>query len=187
MSFGTPNYAQDEAVLLKTFSKLNGDQRDEVILQLPKPLPSEAEMFAEQVLYINGIASGKPFKRHLQSEDDAHEWIQEIGEDAGTTDILNTFRQMDITGDIIIGIITVTPKNALEAIPGDVPYATFEYDSHTFTQGRPTQQLTFYRNQNAVVKFKRGLGPWMVSFPASHDTDSFQVDKNICVFIVDDL
>jgi hypothetical protein len=186
VSIGSPVYANDEAALLKTFRQLDSNQRDEVIESLPKPPLSDAAKYAAQVQYINKIASGTPQMRYLHTEADALKWESEIGEDAGNTSITQDIIEHANPGITKSdGLITVTPKNIL--VPENVPYATFEYDSHEFMQGRPTQVLMFLKNGVVVVKFKRSMGPWMVSFPQSQDKDEFQVDKNICVYISDDV
>jgi hypothetical protein len=187
--FGSSNYAQDEALLLQRFRQLDNDQRDEVIKTLPKAPPTDAEEYSIQIDYINKIASLHPDSRVLRTEDDVSKWEQELGEDAGITNILEDIIQKSKSGPSQSdGLITVTPKTIVQnGAPLNVPYAVFEYDATEFQQGRPTRMLHFKHNGETVVTFKKVIGPWMVSFPKSLDTDYFTVDKKICVYIADDI
>lgn len=193
VSIGSKDYGEDERQLLVTFRKLDDNQRDEVIRSLPKPDAADEEKFKTQVAFIKQIASGKPKMRLLSTDKDVLTWEEEMGEDFGTTAIFDNIsiqiKTMNSGNEGSVesqGIITVTPKD-IPYVPHLVPYATFEYDSQEYKESRSVQYLMLKNNGKVVVQFERNYGTLYVSFPQSFDTDKFIVDKNISVYIVDDI
>lgn len=155
---------------------------------------------------INKIAPGYTPAVFVFNNEAVNNWKSRIGELASAAIMENiiahvrynpTWRPYNHTSDIIIGSIqssgsiTVIPTNI--SVPQTVSYALFKYDSYELMQGKSLQVLTFHKNGDIVVKFKRERivmdqwsNQWTVSFPQSQSTDEYQVNKDISVYIEDD-
>ena len=85
--FGSANYKADEDRLIQKFRALDDDQRDDVIASLPLPQHALDEAaFANQVAYINDIASSSPHVRQFNTEEAVMAWAEELGEDMSSAE-----------------------------------------------------------------------------------------------------